>query len=203
MLLYLVRHGQSEANVVTYDWPDPNLTPLGHEQAAELGRRFEGEGIDLIIASPMKRAVQTALPIQRQTGAPLEIWQYLGEFRSLEIAKLLGRQALQEMAPQASLPGDYPEVPWDWGRETLESTNERARKIVTDLRTRFAHTDQKIVMVSHGAFINFMLMALIGPAFDRVFAVEQHNCCINKIVIQPDRVRVHSINEVAHLTSVT
>ncbi len=203
MLLYLVRHGQSEGNIATYDVPDARLTDIGHGQAADLGRRFEGEQIDLVIASPMRRAVQTALHIKRQTGAPLEIWQHSSEVRRLALSPLLGRSGLVELAPDAILPDDYPEAAWDYGMQTTEGTNERARGITAQFLTRFAHTDKQIVMVSHGGFINYLLMALIGTDFDHLFAVAQRNCCINKIVITPDRVRLHSLNDVRHLCTVT
>lgn len=55
MLLFYVRHGDP-----IYD-PD-SLTPLGHEQAKSLAKRFVTYGLDRIYSSPSVRAQQTAQP---------------------------------------------------------------------------------------------------------------------------------------------
>lgn len=55
MRLYFVRHGQP-----IYD-PD-SLTPLGHEQAKALAKRFVNIGLDKVYASASNRAVQTSRP---------------------------------------------------------------------------------------------------------------------------------------------
>ena len=55
MRLYFVRHGMP-----IYD-PD-SLTPLGHEQARALSKRFLHLGIQKIYASSSTRAIQTAQP---------------------------------------------------------------------------------------------------------------------------------------------
>lgn len=55
MRLFFVRHGQP-----IYD-PD-SLTPLGHEQAKALSKRFLLNGLDAVYASSSNRARQTAQP---------------------------------------------------------------------------------------------------------------------------------------------
>lgn len=55
MLFFYVRHGDP-----IYD-PD-SLTPLGHEQAKALAKRFVSYGLDQIYSSPSVRAQQTAQP---------------------------------------------------------------------------------------------------------------------------------------------
>ncbi len=55
MLLFYVRHGDP-----IYD-PD-SLTPLGHEQAKSLSKRFVTYGLDKVFSSPSVRARQTAQP---------------------------------------------------------------------------------------------------------------------------------------------
>jgi Histidine phosphatase superfamily (branch 1) len=62
--LVLIRHGQSEGNAYPgeYPWPDPPLTALGRAQAVVLGRAqlVQSWGIQRVLCSPMRRAVQTA-----------------------------------------------------------------------------------------------------------------------------------------------
>jgi len=55
MRLYFIRHGQP-----IYD-PD-SLTPLGHEQAKALSKRFLNLGLNKVYSSTSTRAIQTAQP---------------------------------------------------------------------------------------------------------------------------------------------
>ena len=71
--LYFVRHGESVANLSDRNGskrPDDadRLSDRGWEQARGLGRRLEGEGLELIVASPMRRAQETAQGSPRSSG---------------------------------------------------------------------------------------------------------------------------------------
>lgn len=72
--VYFVRHGQTVWNVENKicGASDIALTPLGHEQAAQTGRRILECGIraDAILYSPLMRAADTAAHIARITGLP-------------------------------------------------------------------------------------------------------------------------------------
>jgi broad specificity phosphatase PhoE len=49
----------NEAGVAS-GWRDPPLSDKGREQAKELGERCEGEAIDVVFCSDLRRAVETA-----------------------------------------------------------------------------------------------------------------------------------------------
>lgn len=89
--LYFVRHGQTIWNVENKicGATDIALTPLGHEQAIETGKRILEQGIraDEILYSPLVRAKDTALHISEMTGIPArEEWrlreQNFGKYES-------------------------------------------------------------------------------------------------------------------------
>jgi broad specificity phosphatase PhoE len=75
--MILLRHGQSEFNLAFTATrrdpgiPDPQLTPLGHEQAGHAAEALAGEGIRRIIVSPYTRALQTAAPVAKRLGVPV------------------------------------------------------------------------------------------------------------------------------------
>jgi broad specificity phosphatase PhoE len=77
--MILMRHGQSEFNLAftqTRRDPgihDPQLTPLGHEQARQAADALRGERVRRIIVSPYTRALQTAAPIAEALGAPVVV----------------------------------------------------------------------------------------------------------------------------------
>ena len=62
--IYLIRHGQSEANVAL-DLDNPNfyydaeLTSLGKKQAQNAQKKLENIDFDLMLCSPLTRALQT------------------------------------------------------------------------------------------------------------------------------------------------
>ncbi|WP_374713216.1 histidine phosphatase family protein [Symbiobacterium terraclitae] len=203
MILYLVRHGQSEGNIVTYDVPDGRLTPLGRQQAEETARRLAEEGLDLLISSPLRRALETALATQARTGLPLEVWQRLWEYRDLEPAQFLGRRGVLELCPGALCDDDLPQDGFECGWETPETAFARARDMFDRIRRRFGATDQKVAIFAHGTFNAFLLMAMMGRPWQPGLWIEQRNCCINRIHIDPQHVRILGINDVAHLSTST
>ncbi len=71
LTLHFVRHGESLANEADKarrprpsDWDA--LSERGWEQARGLGRRLQGHGIEVIVASTMRRAQETARGDQRR-----------------------------------------------------------------------------------------------------------------------------------------
>lgn len=203
MILYLVRHGQSEGNVVDYDLPDGFLTPIGLQQAEETARRLEGEGIDLIITSPLRRAVQTGMALKRRTGVPMEVWQHLAEHRDIQHTRFLGRSGVRELAPDATFCQHLPEEGWEFGMESPAMAYDRALGMFNTIRDRFGDTDRKIAVFAHGVFNSFLLMGLMGRPHGPGCWVEQLNCCVNRVYVEPKRVRILSMNDVCHLTVVT
>ena len=61
-MIYLVRHGESEANISRRfsGITDVELTQRGVLQAVEAGKKLKGKRIDKIFSSPLKRAKYTA-----------------------------------------------------------------------------------------------------------------------------------------------
>ncbi len=81
--VYFVRHGQTVWNVENKicGATDIALTPLGHQQAIETGKKILAEGIraDEILASPLIRAAETARHISEITGIPVRLEPRLKE----------------------------------------------------------------------------------------------------------------------------
>ena len=78
--MILLRHGQTIFNVhfgksrVDPGEPDPSLTDIGKQQAAEAaGAIVEACSIRRIIASPYARAIETALIVQNRIDVEIEI----------------------------------------------------------------------------------------------------------------------------------
>jgi broad specificity phosphatase PhoE len=156
----IVRHGE-RADDVTTDWHrpgrvrphDPPLTPPGHVQAALTGRALAGT-VDVLVASPCTRTVETAVAIAKATGAQIGIepgvsewlnadwfpngvpsWRSAAELDALFPGAInLGYKAVLDRAPRAF--------------ESPADTMERVTATLKKIRERYR--DKSVVVVTHG-----------------------------------------------------
>jgi broad specificity phosphatase PhoE len=78
--LYLVRHGRTGGNGNRYvGWEDEPLDEVGRAQAQAVADRLAGERIDLVFASSLSRAIDTARPLAERQRAGLRVRDELKE----------------------------------------------------------------------------------------------------------------------------
>ena len=156
--LYFVRHGESVANLSDRNGdkrPEDadRLSERGWEQARSLGRRLEGEGLELIVASPMTRAQETAQGIAEVLDLPVETDEDLFEVR-------------QSDAFYASSPdfGDTGTLSWmptsdpayaPPGAESFADVVARVHRVMERLAE--LSSEHRVVAVSHHNFLHFFL----------------------------------------------
>jgi len=159
--MILLRHGQSVFNQMFTETrrdpgiEDPELTALGHEQAAKAARELASQKLTGIIISPYTRALQTAEPVLAVHDVPATIMPEVRE--RYAFACDVGRHPnlLAEQFPRHSF-GHLPERWWPEVTETADATITRAAAFRMVMRAR---ADQAtILVVSHWAFI----LALTG-----------------------------------------
>jgi len=80
-MLYLLRHGQSNANLSKRycGITDVELSPLGVKQAKEAALHFKGINVSKIYSSPLKRAYNTAEAVSQETGVQIKTEECLKE----------------------------------------------------------------------------------------------------------------------------
>jgi probable phosphoglycerate mutase len=165
--LHFVRHGESLANDadrVGHKRPDDwdALSDRGWEEARSLGRRLEGHGIEVIVASTMRRAQQTAEGITEVLGLPVETDPDLHELRQSDAFYAsngdFGDTATLNWMPNA--PRDFAAP----GAESFDAMLARVVRVRERMEARAA--SERILLVSHYGFIHFFLgHALFGDAF--------------------------------------
>jgi len=159
--MFLLRHGQSQFNLIFSETrrdpgiADPELTPLGREQAEQASARLASAKLTRVIISPYTRALQTAEPILAVHGIRAEIMHEVRERAAFSCD--IGRHPdeLAARFPQHEF-GHLPAKWWPDGIETAEETIARAdafRRVMAE-RADSATT----LLVSHWAFI----LALTG-----------------------------------------
>jgi len=150
--LYLVRHGESTANVqriFVSHRTEPRLTALGILQAECVGRSFVDVAPKTILSSPSKRTKETAAMIAHECSGTFKIAQ---ELREVDVGTLEGKSEVDPDAWQT-----YTSVIRSWqagqtitgfdGGESLEAVRSR----LLNLFRKFENSqDDTIVLVGHG-----------------------------------------------------
>lgn len=155
--LYLVRHGETawSARGVYSGRRDIPLTARGTRQAAEAGRRLENAGVDLIVASPLRRALDTAGAIAETTGAPVTADARLTEVDYGPLEGLDRAAALERHGEEYANWRERPFHATPPGVEPLGSALARARAAVED-----ALAGGTPVIVAHQGILRLVLVAL-------------------------------------------
>ena len=167
--LLLVRHAEAEHTTRgrCYGSLDVGLSADGHRQAAALAAALRPEPVTAVVASPRRRALDTARPIAAAHGLEVEV---VPELRELDFGELEGR-TYDEIA--ASLPELYAawmtrptEVSFPGG-ESYADLRERALGAVAALRGRLEAGTA--VVVAHGGVVRAVVADVLGLPDERIF----------------------------------
>ena len=154
--MILLRHGQSEFNLhftrtrVDPGIIDPKLTELGHEQAEAAASTLVERDIRRIVASPYTRALQTAAPLAKRLGLPIQVTPVVRERYAFTCDVGRPVSIVAREFPHVAFEG-IDEVWWPAIDEHADSIIARAAGFRAEIAARedWAHT----VVVSHWGFI--------------------------------------------------
>jgi uncharacterized phosphatase len=141
---FLVRHGETEWNKIRriQGVSDIPLNDTGRAQAAGLGDILAAHSFDLIVSSPLSRALETATIIASRLSMPYPmIISALIERNYGEAEGSNGRDLDLRYPPGTEVPG----------REEREAVTKRVVGVLHDLAIR--HPEADIVAVAHGGVI--------------------------------------------------
>ena len=149
MKLYIMRHGQTDWNKKgkIQGKTDIELNEEGIEQAKKAREFLENYPIDMIVASPLKRARKTAEIINETRKVPIMFDKALEErgFGHFEgkIRKEIHDEILNsEILDNYSLNKEYK------GVETIQELCDRVWGLLNELKEEYA--DKNILLVTHG-----------------------------------------------------
>jgi len=181
----IIRHGETDWNSLgkLQGREDIELNELGREQALETSRYFESEHWDVMVSSPLKRAVETAQIIASRMSIPtVHIVEEMIERSYGSASGLLPEER------RSRFPDGIPD------QEDFEPLRRRAmvglEKIAHDFKGK------RIIVVSHGGLTNSILYTLSGGEFGS-FKTRLKNGCINKLILQNKSWSVDFYNKTA------
>lgn len=155
--IYLCRHGRTVLNAagVLRGRLDPDLDEVGRAQADGLAERLTGRGTEppiRVVSSPLRRAVQTAMPLAAALGIELETDQRL-------IDRAYGRYDGTPPEPLIAEFGSLDAVP---GVEPSDQVRARALDAVAAWTARALIGP--VALVTHDAVLRLLLATLVPEA---------------------------------------
>jgi len=202
----LIRHGQSEGNAEGRfgGHTDTPLSPRGRRQAEATARLLASERFDAIYSSDLPRAIATATPLAKLTGAPLKTTEALRE-RNVGVMEGLTFEEAAELHPgdyAALLRSDFDHVLI--GGESYRQTLDRASRQLDEAIEQ--HKGGRIALFAHTGTICILILHLMGaldaPDLKPVW-IATANCGIARFDLRDDGfVRVLTINDTRHLAGI-
>lgn len=167
-------------------------------------------GITHLYTSPMTRALQTAAPIAAALDLRPGVWVETHEHGGVYQQRPEGITGFPGMArarietdfPGYVLPDTITDEGW-WnparGSETMPEAMARAVQVSIDLRQR-AETNERIIMVTHGTFLDALIKALFAQLPSRAMFYLHYNTAITRIdFVERERLLLRYSNRTAHL----
>lgn len=195
MAIYLIRHGETEANATrVVQTPDVPLSERGLDQARRLGARLREEGVAAILSSDLRRAAMTAETLRDATGAPVT-WEPLLHERNF--GTLRG-------TPYAELPTDLfaPDLAPPGG-ETWKDFHRRVDRAWGRVIEAATGTPGHLAVVTHGLVCQSVVSRLVELAEGVSPADSGWRNTSVTVVDGPDPWRVRLLNCTRHLDLVS
>jgi len=163
--VYLIRHGQSQANVggITLENPLVPLTDLGELQARTVASLLPAT-TTAIWSSPFKRALDTAAPYCARVGRSPATHDDLREFETVDTVQLRGSPSAEREAIVARY---WLESDPDRRSGPAAETFREFRDRVVRVRTRFLPSlADGTLIFGHGMWMALLFWQILG--FDQV-----------------------------------
>ena len=166
MKVYVVRHGESETNLMKKwtGWFDAPLTEKGREDARRAGEFLKNVSFDKIYSSDLIRAVET-----KEIAKPHCCFEKTSELREINVGSLEGREFKdidikdREKISETGC-GEY-------GGETREKFNSRVKAFLKKLE---GEQCENIALFCHAGVLRSMFDEVMGINVPR-----NHYCCNN------------------------
>lgn len=190
MRLILIRHGQTDINLqqkLQGAKSNQSLNSTGILQAKGVRKVLKKEKIDIVITSPLKRALETAEIINEKIKKniiieDLAIERDFGELEHYDVKEFIkefrGREEFYY---------------FQYKSESRYALQERAYKLLHKLLDNYK--GKTILLVSHAGLIKGILSVILDLPFNKIMEkIKIDNCSITKIDFQGNYPRILNVN---------
>jgi broad specificity phosphatase PhoE len=160
MKILFLRHGESVDDIENRygGWSDYPLTPKGEKQiltSTEKVRKLN-ENFQIILTSPLQRAVGAAQILSKGLGIPFEVFEFIKERNSYGI--LSGMNKEEAFAKYPEIVKKLNKGKYIYGSERYEDLVERVKKSIELLKK----DGRDMIVVSHGNFLKCIFKEVVG-----------------------------------------
>lgn len=188
MLIYVIRHGETDANAEGQfqGWTDYPLNENGRALAAITGQKLRGVRFDACFSSPLRRALETAEIVLRESGSGLTVTRD-DRLKELNMGQWEGRKFRpgEREIPEEQVKlffNDPVKLVGFPSGETIHQVIARTQEFLKDLAAR---EDGKTYLVStHGFALRAMLNFLYENPSDFWHGHVPYNCAVNIIEVK-------------------
>ncbi|MDA2807431.1 bifunctional RNase H/acid phosphatase [Nocardiopsis suaedae] len=197
--LVLLRHGETPMSVERRfaGTGDIDLTEAGREQARRAARGLAGEGIEAVVASPLRRTMDTARIVAGELGLEVEPEEGLretdfGEWEGMTFGEVQERRP-EDLArwladPEAAPPGG----------ESLAAAVRRAGEGRDKVAAR--HRGRKVLVVTHVTPIKALVAQALGAPVEALYRMHVDVSSVTRVDVFSDGpMLLRSFNDTHHL----
>lgn len=198
MDLFLIRHGESEADLLNVHEgrADFSLTPQGRKQVNALARFFSQKyKVNIIYTSPLKRAFETASILSDTCESRVLIKEELMEWNNGVLAGV-SREEAKERFPEPP-GGRRPYQPIEEGESDLQFRN-RIEHFYYELMDLHSEGDA-VAIVAHGGTISQFLKIFYGIPPVSPYAFRTGDTGVHHIQITANAKKTSYLNCQEHL----
>ena len=169
MKIFFTRHGETQWNALNKicGLTDIELTERGISQAKELAEKLEDKKIDLIIASPMKRAQATAKIVAEKCKASIVTDERLIE-QNYGIYEGEDRKSKGFLNNKRNFAYKYPQG------ESMMQVAARVYSLINEIKEK--HADKTVLCVCHGGVCRVANTYFRDMTNDEFFHYSLENC---------------------------
>ncbi len=203
--LYFVRHGETEynrQNIVQGGGIDSEINETGREQAEALAQRLASVPVDVVYASTLRRAKQTADIVSRPHEPVSKT--YLRDLEEMAWGVFEGAPPSPEREEaMEAVKSDWRDGAFNRQIEDGESilqVQKRALRAVNHILAR--ESGRTVLVVTHGRYLRVLLATLLEEyGLEQMHELDHSNTCVNRLVYRENQFRADLLNCTAHLSS--
>ena len=201
--LYIVRHGQTEWNLLgkTQGHGNSDLTPKGIEQAELLADSMTKYPIDYIYSSDLGRAYQTAEIIGNKLNIEVEKTEALREMNFGTWEGRIIKDIIEEDPELYKMWRNEPHIAKIPQGETLSQIKERTDAFIKEINEKY--DGKHIVLVTHSLCARIMLLSFLDSDVKNIYRINQANTALNIIELRDYGPVVMKMNDTTHIINDT
>jgi alpha-ribazole phosphatase len=194
-LLYLIRHGETSMNRsgVLLGSTDSDLNELGISQAVELAKAFKNIELDIIVSSPLKRALKTAAHIAAEKDLDIKKDENLKEINFGIWEGMKYKEIIKLNPKEWEVKGEN----WlDFSPECGESFRNFYSRVSSEINTILdQYKGKRIAVISHDGVMKAIASKLLNMEQEgfwnfyfehgkySLFEIYENHCTVKKINI--------------------